>query len=253
MKNAEYPDFFARFYDVIYDHIRAEDDLDYFLEKILSCKGKVLEVGTGTGRFFREALNKGADIFGIDISPSMIEILKSKLDSKFHHRVKVDDIISFQSEDKFDLIIAPFRVFMHLTKIKDQLAALNNIPSNLNEEGLFIFDLFVPNLPLLINGLNKVKDFEGEYTPGKKLERITSMHADLIKQISHITFTFNWDENGKTISKSWETELRFFFRFELEHLIKQSKLELTQLFGDFQENELTKNSKEFIVHCKLRK
>ena len=58
----EYPDFFARFYDTIYDKIRSETDAKYFLEKIKSCKGKVLEVGVGTGRFFIEALKNGADI-----------------------------------------------------------------------------------------------------------------------------------------------------------------------------------------------
>jgi len=58
----QYPDVFARFYDVIYDQIRSETDHDYFLKKILAAKGPVLEVGVGTGRFFIEALSKGADI-----------------------------------------------------------------------------------------------------------------------------------------------------------------------------------------------
>jgi SAM-dependent methyltransferase len=250
--SAEYPEFFARFYDVIYDHIRAAEDHDYFMEKILNCKGRVLEVGTGTGRFFREALKKGADIYGIDISPSMIEILKNNLDPEFHHRVSVDDIRDFKSEEKFDLIIAPFRVFMHLIEVEDQLKALNNIASKLKDDGLFIFDLFVPNLPMLISGLDEVKDFDGEYAPGKKLERISSMKADLIRQISQITFIFNWEEGGKMKSKTWETELRFFFRYELEHLIRQSQLKLENIFGNFKEEALSNASKEFIVHCRCR-
>lgn len=245
-----YPDFFARFYDVIYDNLRNKDDHQYFMDKILACKGKVMEVGVGTGRFFINALKKGADIYGIDVSPAMIEILKNKLDPEFHYRIQVDDMLEFQSDQKYDLIIAPFRVFMHLITIKDQLAALNNIASNLNPGGSFIFDLFVPDFRLLLRGLNNIKDFEGEYAPGKKLERFTSMHADTVNQISHVTFKFVWEENGKQFIKEWKTDLRFIFRYELEHLINQSELQLVNIFGDFKENGLTSISKEFIIHCK---
>ena len=112
--DTEYPDFFARFYDTIYDHIRDATDHQYFVNKILEAKGPVLEIGVGTGRFFMDALNRGADIYGIDISPTMLDILKNKLPDKEHYRIQVQDICSFKLDQKFDLIIAPFRVFMHL-------------------------------------------------------------------------------------------------------------------------------------------
>ncbi|MBN3036255.1 MAG: class I SAM-dependent methyltransferase [Bacteroidales bacterium] len=48
--------------------------------------GPVLETGTGTGRFFPDALGKGADIHGIDISPAMLDILKRRLPETEHHR-----------------------------------------------------------------------------------------------------------------------------------------------------------------------
>ncbi len=40
------------------------------------------------------------------------------------------------------------------------------------------------------------------------------MNADLINQISHVTFKFVWDEDGKEVSKEWKTDMRFFFRYE---------------------------------------
>lgn len=249
-QDAEYPDFFARFYDVIYQHVRSDADSEYFLKKIIETKGPVLEVGAGTGRFFIEALEKGADIYGIDISLSMIEILKKKLPTNEHHRVAVQNLCTLDLQKSFDLIIAPFRVFMHLTTVDEQFKALDAVYDHLNPGGTFIFDLFVPNLKMLVEGLNNVKDFDGEYEPGKKLMRYSSMHADTINQISYVTFKFVWDENGQEMSNEWNTELRYFFRFELEHLINQSNLKLEAIFGDFAENDLNKNSKEFIVVCK---
>lgn len=246
----EYPDFFARFYDVIYDHVRSSADHDYFLDKILDAKGPVLEVGVGTGRFFIEALNRGADIDGIDISSEMIKVLKQKLPSEHHHRIQIQDICTLKMHRKFDLIIAPFRVFMHLTDVKDQIAALDRVYDHLLPGGTFIFDLFVPNLKMLDEGLDNFNDFSGEYEPGKKLARYSSMQADLINQISHVTFRFVWMEDGHEQTKEWKTDLRFFFRYELEHLLAHSKFSKYNIYGDFSERELTKDSKEFIVVCK---
>jgi len=250
--SAIYPEFFARFYDTLYKHIRNSADHDFFLNRILEVKGPVLEVGTGTGRFFMDALEKGADIHGVDISLAMLDILKQKLPPSHHFRISVDDIRSMQLDKKFDLIIAPFRVFMHLVQVKDQLKALENVYQHLNPGGTFIFDCFVPNMKMLAEGLDRKIDFEGEYEPGKKLVRYASMHADPVNQISHVTFELEWDEDGKERSATWHTELRLFFRYELEHLIALSPLELDDIKGDFAGSPLSPDSGEFIVTCRKR-
>ncbi len=246
----QYPEFFARFYDVIYDHIRNEADHDFFLNKILAAKGPVLEVGVGTGRFFIEALQKGADIHGIDFSPAMIDVLKQKLTEKEHYRVSMQDVCQFISTIKFDLIIAPFRVFMHLMTVEQQLAALENVYNHLNPGGTFIFDLFVPNFKMISEGVENMNDFSGEYEPGKKIQRFTTMHADPVNQMSYVTFRFVWQEGGKEHTRSWTTDFRLFFRYELEHLLFRSKFNESHIYGDFAGNELTKDSKEFVVICR---
>ena len=50
--SSEYPDFFARFYDVIYDHVRNDADHDYFLNKMLKVKGPVLGSRSGDRKVF---------------------------------------------------------------------------------------------------------------------------------------------------------------------------------------------------------
>ena len=100
---------------------------------------------------------------------------------------------------------------MHLLSIEDQLNALNAVHAHLKPGGRFIFDLFVPDLKMLYEGLDQKKDFEGEYESGKKLIRYSSMQADPVNQISHVTFKLVWDEEGKEVSKEWKTDLRFFF------------------------------------------
>jgi len=244
-----YPEYFARFYDLIYHKVRDGVDNNFYLEKIKNSGGKILEVGTGTGRLMIEALENGADIYGIDISPAMLDILKAKLTSDRASRVSLQNIIDFKSDITYDLIIAPFRVFMHLINKEDQLKALNNVYKNLNPGGKFVFDLFVPDLKPLINGLENVVDFEGEYETGKRVKRIVSTKPDLINQIINITFRLEWNDDKSDYMKEWKTPLRFFFRYELEHLIERSEFKNYNISGDFMGNELNSDSKEFIIIC----
>ncbi len=244
-----YPDFFARFYDVIYHQVRDGVDNRFYLDRIGECKGKILEIGSGTGRLLTEALASGADIYGIDISPAMIEVLRTKLPSEQRQRISLQSIVDFRSGSGYDLIIAPFRVFMHLTEITDQLNALNNVCRNLKPGGKFIFDVFNPDLKPLISGLDNITDFDGEYEPGKNLRRITSTKPDLINQIINITFRMEWNDGETVHSSVWETPLRYFFRFELIHLLERSEFASYRIAGDFGGGELTGDSKEFIVTC----
>jgi SAM-dependent methyltransferase len=245
----EYPDYFARFYDVIYHQLRSGVDSLFFLDKIKNTRGSVLEIGVGTGRFFTEALHSGADIYGIDVSKSMISVLKNKLDPAFHYRIHTGNACTMILNKKFKLIIAPFRVLSHVIEVSDQLKLLDNVWEHLEEDGKFIFDLFVPDPELLHKGMDKVVDFEGEYEPGKKLRRTTSSYSDMASQLLDITMKFEWQENSQWLSGEWKMKLRFFFRYELEHLVKLSRLHLENIFGDYNEGLLNKNSKEFIVVC----
>jgi SAM-dependent methyltransferase len=245
----EYPENYARFYDLIYHQMRDSVDNDYFQNVIKQAKGKVLEIGVGTGRLFSDALNRGADIYGLDISPSMLNVLYKKIPEDQHYRISLQNIIDFRSDFKFNLIIAPFRIIMHVLEKDEQIRALNNVYDHLEKTGKFIFDAFVPDLNQLLNGINNQLDFEGEYEPGKKIRRTVSTIPDLINQLINIRFYLEWDEDNKLRNEEWRVPLRYYFRYELEHLIERSKFEKYKILGDYLGNELNKDSREFIIIC----
>ncbi len=244
-----YPEYFARFYDLIYHQMRDGMDHEFLMNEIKKTGGKVLEVGVGTGRLFADALKRGADIYGIDTSQPMIDVLAGKLTGEQAGRISMQNIINFQYDFQFDLILAPFRVIMHLTEKEYQMRALDNVYRYLKPGGRFVFDTFVPDLKQLISGLDNHVDFEGEYEPGKKLRRIVSTRPELMKQIINVTFRFEWDEAGGMKKETWTVPLRYFFRYELEHLVERSAFEEFEILGDYQGNILNEDSKEFIVIC----
>lgn len=246
----KYPSSFARFYDTMYHQLRDSVDSGYFLNEIRNTRGRVLEIGVGTGRLFESALKSGADIYGIDVSDSMIDVLYNKLPEEQHNRISCQNITDFSLEMKFDLIVAPFRVLMHLEEKEDQLKALDNVCRHLNRDGRFIFDVFVPDLNQIIKGLDNKMDFEGEYEPGKKLRRFVSTVPDLINQTIEVNFTLEWEENKILQRDYWKLPMRFFFRYELEHLIERSEFGEYEIYGDYSGNMLQRDSKEFVVVCR---
>ncbi len=246
----DYPEFVARFYDTVYAKVRDGVDNDYYLARIAASPGPVLEIGVGTGRLFCEALTRGADIEGLDISPSMIARARAKLDERERRRLQLADAVSAQFERRYALVIAPFRVLSHVEEADDQLRLLNNVHAHLLPGGRFVFDLYVPDPRILADGMAEHVDFDGEYAPGRRLRRLVSARSDVVSQRTFGRMRFLWEEAGGERQGDWDFVLRFFFRYELEHLVARSRLTLESLQGDFQGGAPTPDSREFVVTCR---
>jgi SAM-dependent methyltransferase len=249
----EYPEFVARFYDVVYGSVRDGVDNAYYLRRALMSSGPVLELGVGTGRLFASALERGADVYGVDVSATMVERLRSKLEPRHHDRVFVADAVTMRLDRRFQLVLAPFRMLSHVLGVGDQLRLLANVHDHLLPGGELVFDVYVPSPRILAEGLRGALDFEGEYAPGRSLRRTSSVEADVVNQIAHVAMTFVWNEEGEEKRADWSFDLRFFHRFELEHLVARSPLELLSIHGDFKEGPLRSGSRDFVVVCRRPK
>lgn len=246
----EYPDFAAEYYDIIYDKLIDKTDLEFYLKKISECAGRILEIGAGTGRILAAALSKGADIYGIDSSSEMIRVLRGKLAGYKQNRVMIKDARDFNLGVKFDLIIMPFRVFSHFEETDDQLKVLNYVYDHLNPEGRLIFDVFVPDLKILLKYSGDNTEFEIDYSNENGLKRYSKAINEYSNQVLNVQFIYEWNEGKEKISREWNTRLRYFFRFEIENLVRLSKLRMVNIYGDFSENPVTDTSKNYIVVCR---
>jgi SAM-dependent methyltransferase len=246
-----YPDVVARFYDAVYAKVRDGVDNTWYLDRMAAAGGPVLEIGVGTGRLFTEARRRGLDVWGIDLSPSMIARCQAKLDPADRGRVSVADAVAMRLDRRFALVCAPFRVLSHVHELADQLRLLDSVHHCLRPGGAFVFDLYVPNLKMIMGGVPEHTDFDGEHAPGRRLRRIVrSSPGDLSCQRNRVRMTFLWEEEDGEHRDGWEFEMRFFFRFEIEHLVARSKLALETICGDFEGGPLTADSREFIVVCR---
>ena len=79
-KHGGYDDqpFLADLYDLVPGYA-SRRDLEFYLELCRSARGKVLELGCGTGRVLIPAAAEGVDIVGLDLSPHMLARCREKL------------------------------------------------------------------------------------------------------------------------------------------------------------------------------
>ncbi len=71
-------------FDAIAEHFdktrnRPWEEVREFLE---TCQGKLLDVGCGNGRHMEEGLEKGLEVYGVDVSKELLQICKEKFDKK---------------------------------------------------------------------------------------------------------------------------------------------------------------------------
>jgi SAM-dependent methyltransferase len=228
-----------------YDHVtiyREREDIGFYLEIAQQCKGKVLELGCGTGRILLLVARAGMQIAGIDRSDKMLFICREKLSREpenINSSVKLfnADMRSFELQQKFDLVIIPFRAFQHLLMVEDQISCLKCVHKHLNEGGKLVLDLFNPSLERLVDDkyLGEV-DEEPEFImpDGRKVVRRNKyLGRDLENQILSIQFIFYiaHPDGGKERFTE-NAQMRYLFRFEAEHLLERCGFKVNAVYGD---------------------
>lgn len=235
-------------YAFIYDYFQkgVKGDLEFYFDYFKNFKGKILEIGAGTGRITIPLLKKGLDVIALDIAPKMLQVLKEKTKKEnITAKTVCADMRDFKLKYKFDAVIITYRSFQHLYTVNDQLKALKNIKKHLKPNGFLIFDVYKPSFKFIENGDWKWRKDEIIKLPGIKGKiRIDFRNQyDLVEQVMRGEYRLNYPNNKKEIIP---LKMRFFFRFEIEHLLKLGGFNAKNLYGDFSKNEFKNDSTEMV-------
>lgn len=144
----------AENYDVLNEEKSKEMNrvIDQILKKY---KAKtVLDLTCGTGSQVFWLTNCGYEVIGSDINEAMLKKAKEKANKNGLKLTFLKGDMCSLRVGKFDAAITIFNAIGHLTKA-DFERTIQNIHSNLNQHGLYIFDIF--NLTYLLSGDNIAK------------------------------------------------------------------------------------------------
>jgi SAM-dependent methyltransferase len=227
-----YEQLVARNYDPLYARLRdPSGDGAFYLALAREIGGPVLELGCGTGRLLLPIARAGIECVGLDASASMLALFREK-EPPPSVSLTQGDMENFSLGDgRFRLITAPFRVFSHLLDVDSQLACLACVRRHLVPGGVFALDVFDPKFDR--TALEEEPDrlsatFQAD---GAQIQRWESVRRDLSRQV--MTIKFRFEGGAPERSGSAQIRLRWFYRYELEHLLARAGFDALQFFGGF--------------------
>lgn len=117
-------------------------DVEFYMNRLESCKGPILEPATGTGRILIPLLGKGLNVDGFDSSKDMLNICEKNCKERgLNPKLFEGKMESFLLDKKYDAIIVPTGTFLLLYKRADSIKALKNFYNHLSNDGRLILDI----------------------------------------------------------------------------------------------------------------
>lgn len=235
-------------YDLIYSWY--QDDVDYYVGAARDAGGPVLEIACGTGRILLPSLEAGADIQGIDVEPAMLERLRAKAAARgLRADVHAGDMRDFTMPRRYRLITIPFRAFLHLHTIEDQIAALRCIREHLEPGGALTFNVFFPSYTYVLEHDGK-RGLEREIVDPETRDRYaiwSTPRYDVVNQrlTSHREIVGPLGGADPPVRHTGFT-LRWIFRWEAELLLRAAGFLRYHVAGGFDGRPLAHESDEMV-------
>ncbi len=256
---------YAKFYDLEYEN--KKDDVDFYYRLAQKVNGPILECACGAGRILAPIAKSGKEIWGFDTNAAMLDIARKKVKTlKAGRKVKIfkDDLVEFSSSlfrnKRFKLIFLPFDSLAYLAQKGDayyspeeiqqrQYKALKNIAEHLDENGLFVLDLFSPN------------DLSREYAVRYHFSRVIKSETwnlfSAIQVPARRIFQIHYFMeilNANSVTRRWHYPASGYQAdfIEIQSLLEKVGLYPVKVYGDFSLKPYKPGSEQMVFICQKK-
>jgi SAM-dependent methyltransferase len=255
MANALYDSFIADYYDESPVVRGRTQDVAFYRDAARDFGDPILELGCGTGRITMALAEAGKRVTGIDLSERMLERAVRKRTALFtEERERVHllqgDMARFDLGEKFRLVIIPFRPFQHLLEVRHQMDCLDCVRKHLAPGGRLILDVFQTDAERMHDPVHMREMPVTEYrtTDGRQVritERVAAFHRAEQRNDVEMIFSIT-HRDGRQERQVFAWPLRYFFRYEVEHLLARCGFRVAAEYGDFDRTPIQDDSPEMI-------
>ena len=135
--------FFTKYYDEIirWNGYSLSDEVDLileFIEKYWNWEKTVLEFACGTGVIARELQKKSFEVYGVDMSETMLRKAEKNM---WKQNVTLWDMTSIDLWKKYDVVLCNYNSICHLTSWESWQDFFQNAQRHVNKGGILIFDI----------------------------------------------------------------------------------------------------------------
>jgi SAM-dependent methyltransferase len=218
----------------LFDPAVLDPAVDCLLE--LARGGPALEFAVGTGRVALPLSARGLAVHGIELSPPMVEQLRSKPGSDTVP-VTIGDMTGTRVPGEFTLVYLVRNTIMNVTTQDDQLAVFANAAAHLAVGGSFVVEVIVPQLRQVPRGSTaRVFTLEPEHVGIETFD-------DLVGQIAWSHHWFSVD--GRLLQHS--APYRYVWPSELDLMARLTGFRLRDRWSDWTSAPFTSESTEQVV------
>ena len=254
-QRALYDSFIADYYDSSPMVTRRTQDIAFYVDAVKRYGDPVLELGCGTGRITMAVAEAGYRVVGLDLSEKMLERAAEKraaLQREARERIHLvkADMSRFQLRERFRCAAIPFRPFQHLLEVEAQIGCLHCVKEHVAPGGHLIVDFFQTDPERMHDGMFQKESLLIEYDlPGGRhvalSERVAAFHRGLQRNDVEMIFDVTQaDGSRERLVMAWT--LRYFFRYEVEHLLARCGFRVEAVYGNFDGSALGDESPEMI-------
>lgn len=220
---------YAYYYNSFYkdkDYRVEAETVDCLIKKYAQKPTKIINFGCGTGRHDMELEKLGYCVKGIDMSSMMIDIAKKNADCNGSDiSFEVADIRNYEPKEKYDVVISLFHVISYQNNNEDVFAAFRTARKALDPGGIFIFDIWYGPGVLSDKPALRVKEIEDENNKLIRIARPALHDKTNTVDVDYEVLVIHKETN--TVKMIHETHnMRYFFRPELDMLLRQSGFEM---------------------------
>jgi SAM-dependent methyltransferase len=231
-------------------------DIDFYLEKVRDWKIKsILELGCGTGRVLKPLSEVCSKIVGVDHSQEYISVCE-RLNLKAPHRVVFGDITNLDLNEKFDLIIAPWRVMQALAEDRQLKGFFRTIKKHLAADGHGILNVFRPlkeREELIKTWVNLHESLSDEQHLADGTRIIQSDIRPKLQETPLVLFPEliwrRYDESTLIDEVRLPIKMRCFYPNEFIGLLESNGFRMLEKWGGYADEEYGVGS-ELVVHFK---
>jgi SAM-dependent methyltransferase len=200
----------------------------------LAGAGSALELGIGTGRIALPLSRRGVPVHGIELSPAMVEQLRSKEGSE-EIGVTIGDFSTAEVTRTFTLAYLVRNTITNLTSQDQQVACFYNVATHLERGGRFVIEVYVPELRRLPPG-ERVHAFSVAPT------HLGFEEYDVATQIA-ISHHY-WVVDGEL--EIFSAPFRYVWPSELDLMARIAGMRLRRRWGDWDRSPFTGESRSHV-------
>lgn len=217
-----------------------------FVKNHVKPEGLVLDLACGTGRHMIPLSVAGYSMVGLDVSPSLLRIAKSRC--REAQLVRADMRFLPFKACVFSAAISMDNSFGYLPSEEEDVQSLKDLQRVLSEEGMLVLDVF--NRQQLISKYKaEPGQVQREY-PSFSLQQERTVTADGKELHDHWAIRDKAD--GKV--RVFEHATRLYTLDSLSGLLEQAGFGIRQVYGDYEMQRYSNNtSRLIIVACSVKK